>query len=206
MICTFSHIFCNYKAVCAVKIEVFNLTRFAILVEHFLDSGEVLNAKEVNKKENVWIFWKTRVDVYDSLIQLGIPLEDHVDTCSTIKNLKEIYSDSEYILTLNEKKKVPVNISLYESSTATTLLEAAFHGIVALYASKCKRLGKKQFKQIIPDIDEDDDLSFLRETRFYSKKMYPIFISEAISKGWDDKRILIASQGWRILNNKVLAV
>lgn len=204
---TFVHIFCNVKAVKAVKIETFNMSRFIIFAEHFLNTeGEMLSVKEVNERENIWCFWISKVDVTRRGIPMGVSLEKHIKSTNDFEDLKSIYHDSNYILTFNAFKHPSVNVSLHENCTTNQQLEAAFQAIVIYYALVTLKTKDKRLRQIADSFKPCDknsafndsiNLELLKLTRQYTKDVFPTLLTRAEKAGFNLNYVLIPSGEWR---------
>lgn len=144
---TFLHIFCNYKAVRAVNMEVFNMSRLMSTVNNFLMTGEVLSPSEANRAENVWFL------ILESYpFHLGISLSEHQDLIRTFEDQKE----QKYVIS---RKNEEFFVSIQKSATSQEIVKSLFHGMLLnekagvviadrgiddkfdIFVEKCKLLG-----------------------------------------------------------------
>lgn len=49
------HLYANYKAVTSVVMSTLNKSRFQILVNHYLATGEIASPEYVNQQESVFV-------------------------------------------------------------------------------------------------------------------------------------------------------
>ncbi|KAI7685943.1 RUS1 family -like protein [Sarcoptes scabiei] len=58
-----SHVYCNYKAIRAVRMQIFNAKRLAIFLDHFHHNEfDKLSVKTINLEENIWFFQQNDSD------------------------------------------------------------------------------------------------------------------------------------------------
>ncbi len=197
---TLLHIYANYRAVKSVSMETFNMSRFAIFIENYLNKkGEVPSVKNVNLKENVWFFTSDRFDECNNTIPIGVSLQTHIKSSHQLMSLIELYKDAKYILTFDSTRKIPINISLNVNFNPSTLLEAVFQASVILFARRTFNTSDHKLQQIIEVLGSEttDWTELLKLSRKYTIDSFEDLSTKATIKGWDLNRVLITPKDWR---------
>lgn len=150
---TFLHVFCNYKAVRAVNIEVFNMSRLKSTIKRYFQSGEVLTPPQANQIENVWFFIPEPND-----IRLGVTLSQHGD----LKRLLDDSKHQKYIISIKNTKSF---VSIQKYAQHLDIIKSVFHSISAIdnfdmtsdtidekfniFVTKCEKAGWNLEKQLL---------------------------------------------------------
>jgi hypothetical protein len=180
--------------------ETFNMSRFAIFIENYLNkNGEIPSVKNVNLQENVWFFRSDRFDECNNTIPTGVSLQTHIKSSHQLMSLIELYKDAKYILTFDSTRKIPINISLNVNFNPLTLLEAVFQASVILFARRTFKTSDHKLQQIIEVLGSEttDWTELLKLSRKYTIDSFEDLSTKATIKGWDLNRVLITPQDWR---------
>ncbi|XP_037670062.1 RUS family member 1 isoform X2 [Choloepus didactylus] len=95
------HIYANYRAVRAIVMETLNEGRLRLVLEHFLQRGEVLSPTSANQMEPLWTgFWP-----FLSL-SLGVPLHHLVSSVLELQQLTEGHQEP-YLLHWDQSRIWP---------------------------------------------------------------------------------------------------
>lgn len=205
LIFTIIHLFANYRGVKSLKIPIFNLSRFGIAVRRFLRQEGSLGLHVINDLEPVWFFSGCS---FGNRLNLGLPLKSHVNKLKLLQLLCEIYADDKYILTIDARSK-GINVSFAENSDNMTTLTACFQAVLIIQA-------------LDMDVNDNDNLDFrvqslgrlaqagdrqielLKQSKSLVHDIFPSFLKEVHSQGWDLSRCLISQGDWKysLINNK----
>lgn len=213
LIFTVIHLFANYKGVKSLKIPIFNLTRFGIAVRRFLRSEGSLSLHVINDLEPVWFFSGCS---FENRLNLGMPLKAHVKDLKSLRLLCQIYSGDKYILTIDSKTK-GINISFDEESDNMTTLTACFQAFLLIQALDHENVddnGNLDFRvdsliKLVPHDGREGErriellMQLLRQSKSLAHDMFPSFLKELHTQGWDLSRCLISQGDWKYwLTNK----
>lgn len=181
--------------------ETFNMSRYIIFVQHFLDrlssGGIALSVSEVNKKENVWCFWPSNVEKIRDKIKLGVSVESHVRKPQDLKNFKNIFHGSNYLLTTSVNNSI-INISLNEDCSVQQQLEAVFHACVIDYAKTRSKSDDWGIQQIIDEVNSSNcSLDLIKLTRKFTIDTFPNMAYKTQQAGWNIEYILFTPGEWR---------
>ncbi|KAJ3324300.1 hypothetical protein HDV06_000339 [Boothiomyces sp. JEL0866] len=64
---TIFHVYANFKAVTSLSLKTLNTQRLHIIIQHYMKTGIILNAKQVSSRENVWSLFRTPIRIGISL-------------------------------------------------------------------------------------------------------------------------------------------
>lgn len=187
------HLYSNYRAVKAVSMESINLSRFVILVEHYLQTKTIIPVKEANKHENIWFFKKDHH--YD--IPLGVSLQKQIKSVDQLNSLMTI--NSNYILTFDTSKRPSICISLNKNANQTVMVEALFQAIIILYSRKMIKSNDQKIQEIINEFSNNSSkqLKLIKLTRELTLTLCRQMIKEASLIGWNFDCILFTYDEWR---------
>ncbi|XP_054168037.1 RUS family member 1-like [Oppia nitens] len=218
---TILHIFANYRAVKAVSLETFNLSRFVITVDNWLKTGRILSVREANNRENVWFFWRDLSNGYCDNIATGVSLRDHL-CYFEMKIYQTQDNDFQYVLNYDQsmfwRSPTPcVNISLKKGFETTALLKSIFQAIVLLSGYENCHKNNRIFYRLkvmeemlgamkLLDYSLDDSNNFMNQLSNYkilqyshqfTTKWWSEFTDNLVAEGWDLSKVLITPDEWR---------
>ncbi|ERM98082.1 hypothetical protein AMTRI_Chr10g70 [Amborella trichopoda] len=178
---TLFHLFANYKAVRCLCLTTLNTERTSILLQHFMDTGQVLSPQRVSRMEHVlpvWInFWGSKSSSFlYRRIKLGVRISSlkHIEMVELFNLASSLYKKGKYVLL--EKEKI-VEVIAHKESTAADILQSYIHALMlASYSEKG---------------------SSHAESCLWVDRYYSIFITKLKSSGWNVDRLLAPSIIWR---------
>ena len=208
LIFTVIHLFANYRGVKSLKIPIFNLSRFGIAVQRFLRAEGSLGLHDINDLEPVWFFSGCSIG---NRLHLGLPLKAHVADLKLLQLLCQIYSEDKYILTIDRKSK-GISISFDEKSDNMTTLTACFQALIIIHALDRDADDNQNLdfrvqslsKLVHTDEKGERWMELLKQSKSLAHDMFPSFLKELHSEGWDLSRCLISQGDWKysLINNK----
>ncbi|XP_058070402.1 protein root UVB sensitive 3 isoform X2 [Magnolia sinica] len=179
---TVFHMYANYKAVRCLSLTTLNNERSSILLQHFMETGQVLSPQQVSLMEHVlpvWTsLWRSKsAKLLHKHIHLGVrvSLLKHSEMMELLGATGSHYNKVNYILL--ERKGV-VSIITHKQSTAADVLQSFIHALVV--ASLVDKTG-----------------SVHAESHLWMDKYYTVFITKLQSSGWKTERLLSPSIVWR---------
>ncbi|XP_045784686.1 RUS family member 1 isoform X2 [Maniola jurtina] len=130
------HMLFNYFAVRAVCLATLNEPRFMLLIERYLKREVIATPSEINSLEPI-IFYQLGSNLLDLKIcgfqmKLGQSLQHIVQyspEASYLKTIKKIYSETQYIIIPNMKKRI-MHVFIKENATVNNILRAYFHAVL----------------------------------------------------------------------------
>ncbi|KAF9624224.1 hypothetical protein IFM89_008162 [Coptis chinensis] len=179
---TMGHPLTNYRAVCCLSLTTLNAERCLILLQHFMQSGQVLSPQQVSEVEHIlplwasswcsktskWIHRKIRMGVRVSSLGHS-EMKDLFDAaCSHYKKVKYLLMEREGV----------ISVVVHKESTAADVLQSYVHALV---------LGSFISKPS----------SSHAESRVWMDKNYEVFITKLQSSGWKTERLLASSITWK---------
>lgn len=170
------------------------MSRFAILVDNYMKTNEILTVENTNYVENIWFFTSDIYDRCNYAIGVGVSIDSHIKSANELQKLKEVYSDANYMLTYESKRKIPVNISLKRNYNSDTLLESVFQSLVIQFTHRSDGFNDKQLLEI--SNERSDNNRLLKLTRNYTRKSFNNFKQRCSAVGWDLTRVLIFPCEW----------
>ncbi|XP_012944155.1 RUS family member 1 [Aplysia californica] len=204
---TFLHIFANYKAVAAVRMETINQTRLYFITRWYLEKEEVLDVKTVNQLEPVIFPIRRTMN-----INLGVSFSEITQSGVSFAVLRDVYERSmtEYILGVDFKRR-EINIVLSQSSDTLDQLQACFHAELINFivekvqkgeelTSKLQKLGKL-VEESLHSESENQALfqSILSTSLLYTEGYMNAWTRGLHTQGWVTETALLAADEWRAL-------
>lgn len=127
IIFTSLHLFSNYRAVKALRMDSLNETRYRILVSHFMKTGKIRSIKETNSKEPLFpALWESR----KCSLVFGCSLQN-------VLAHKELYNllspHIKYLVTVDQSVRPTVRIILNKMADIRDVLLATFEAEVLAY-------------------------------------------------------------------------
>uniref|UniRef100_A0A453INR6 Root UVB sensitive protein C-terminal domain-containing protein n=1 Tax=Aegilops tauschii subsp. strangulata TaxID=200361 RepID=A0A453INR6_AEGTS len=171
----------NYKAVQSLSLSTLNYERTSILLQYFMEHGEVLTPEQVSKQEHILPFWSSwrkllRVKLPHELVHLGAKASmlAHSDMLLIAKT-RSYYTNANYFLL---DKDGSVCIFIHKQAVATDVLKSFVHGLVlARFMQKSK--------------------SCHTEAHQWMDEKYNTFISKLKVEGYSTERLLSHSIVWK---------
>lgn len=112
------HLFANWKSLSCVQFATLNRQRCSLVLQEFLQTGNVPSPYEVSRLEKVVIPpWKG----YNEWIIMGATLKEAFRSGSELREALDLYRDCRYLLTRKDKN---VLIVLHESCRPQDIFQA----------------------------------------------------------------------------------
>ncbi|XWS34191.1 hypothetical protein CRYUN_Cryun21dG0019300 [Craigia yunnanensis] len=179
---TMFHMYANYKAVRCLALDSLNFERSSILLQHFIETGQVLSPKQVSTMEPVLPLWTTlrlskSAKLLHTDVKLGLRVSslDHLEMANLLNSARPFYRKAKYLLV--ERKGI-VSVIMHKDSSAADTLKSYIHALVMANLMDEKR-------------------SLHLESQSWMDKQYEIFIHKLKSSGWKTERLLSPSIIWK---------
>ncbi|OMO93493.1 hypothetical protein CCACVL1_06483 [Corchorus capsularis] len=179
---TMFHIYANYKAVRCLALDSLNFERSSILLQHFIETGQVLSPKQVSTMEHVLPLWTTlRWSKSDKFLHtrviLGIRVSslDHHEMANLLNSAVSFYKTAKYLLV--ERQGI-VSVIIHKDSTAADILKSYIHALVMTNLM-------------------DEKASLHLESQAWMDKQYEDLVQKLKSRGWKTERLLSPSVIWK---------
>uniref|UniRef100_A0A0D9Z3W5 DUF647 domain-containing protein n=1 Tax=Oryza glumipatula TaxID=40148 RepID=A0A0D9Z3W5_9ORYZ len=134
---TIFHMYANYKAVQSLSLTTLNYERSSIMLQYFMDNGEVLTPEQVSKQEHILPFWSS----WRKLLRIKLPHEH-------IAKTRPYYRNENYFLL---DKGGSVHIFIHKQAAATDILMSFIHGLVLAHLMQKSRSGHAEARQWIDE-------------------------------------------------------
>ncbi|WCJ22113.1 hypothetical protein M5689_004215 [Euphorbia peplus] len=178
---TVFHMYANYRAVRCLVLTSLNMQRSSILLQHFMEKGQVLSPEQVSKMEHIlprWItFWCSgTVKLLHTHICLGARISslDHQEMMELLHSVRS-HKKAKYLLAEN---KGIVSVIMHKNSTSSDILQSFIHALV------------------MANIMEESKSVYL-DSQLWMDKHYEVFLQKLSSSGWKTQRLLSQSIVWR---------
>ncbi|ONK76182.1 uncharacterized protein A4U43_C03F24790 [Asparagus officinalis] len=180
---TLFHMFANYMAVRCLSLTTLNNERCSLLLQHFMETGQVLSPQQISRMEHVFPIWVSswssggKTKSYHKHIRLGAKVSSlkHADMMELSGLASSHYKKATYLLL---EKKGYVHVLIHKHLTASDILQAFIHALViANYLDKSKAVHT--------------------ESRLWMDEKYTVFLAKLKSAGWTTERLLSPSIAWR---------
>ncbi|XP_044490708.1 protein root UVB sensitive 3 [Mangifera indica] len=178
---TMFHMYANYKAVRCLALTSLNLERMSILLQHFMETDQVLSPDQVSTMEHVLPIWITSCSKNSKLlhkqVDLGLRVSslDRQEMMELLHSAGSFYTKAKYMLL--ERKGIIVVI-VHKDSTAAEVLYSYIHALVMANLKKGTN-------------------TIHSESQSWMDKHYEGFIEKLKSSGWKTERLLSHSIIWR---------
>ncbi|TYG90502.1 hypothetical protein ES288_A12G187000v1 [Gossypium darwinii] len=179
---TMFHMYANYKAVRCLSLDSLNFERSSILLQHFIESGQVLSPKEVSTMEHVLPLWTTlrlskSAKPLHTNVKLGLRVStlDHSEMANFLTSAGSFYNEAKYLLV---ERKGTVSVVVHKDSTAEDILKSYIHALVVVNFT----VGQK---------------SLHLECQSWMDKHYESFVQKLKLAGWKAGRLLSHSIIWK---------
>ncbi|XP_074317514.1 protein root UVB sensitive 3-like isoform X2 [Silene latifolia] len=179
---TMFHMYANYKAVRCLSLNSLNGERSSLLLQHFMETGQVLSAQRVSSEEHVLplclSLWS--LEKFKSLhrsIHLGVKVSslDHKEIMEVFHHAESYYMEAKYILL---ERKGKISIVVHKDSTSADVVQSYVHALVMASL-----------------MDKNTSLHF--ESRSWMDKHYEDFLKKLETSGWKTERLLTHSVVWK---------
>ncbi|EEF50749.1 conserved hypothetical protein [Ricinus communis] len=178
---TMFHMYANYRAVRCLVLTSLNMQRSSILLQHFMETGQVLSPEQVSGMEHIlprWTnFWRTKhVKLLHSRMCLGVRVSslDHQELMELLHSAGS-HKKAKYLLM---ERKGTINILIHKNSTTSDVLQSFIHALV------------------MAKLMEENNSTYL-ESQSWMDKHYELFLGKLSSSGWKTERLLSQSIIWR---------
>ncbi|KAF3431582.1 hypothetical protein FNV43_RR26313 [Rhamnella rubrinervis] len=179
---TFFHMYANYKAVKCLALNSLNPQRTSILLQHFMETGQVLTPEQVSRMEYilpVWIFSKglKNSKLIHTQVHLGVRVSslNHPELVDLLHSAGSHYRKAKYLLV--ETKGI-IYVVVHKDSTATDVLQSFIHALATATLT-------------------DKNRSVHTESQSWMDRQYAIFLQKLKSSGWKTERLLSPSILWK---------
>lgn len=179
---TMFHMYANYKAVRCLVLTSLNTQRSSILLQHFMETGQVLSPEQVSKMEHILPIWaSSRRSKGLKLIHMRVRLGVRVSSLSQpelsdlLHHAGSHYRKAKYILV--ERKGV-INVIMHKDSTAVDILQSFVHAHVM-----ATLMGKTS--------------SIHTESQLWIDREFELFLQKLKLSGWKTERLLSPSISWK---------
>ena len=189
------HLLANYRAVCFVVMETYNLPRLQLSVQHFLQTHHVLNPKQIAKLDPVL----SRPGLFCS-VRPGLRLADVMQSVD-LKKMAE--SSPAYMVGFNHLQRV-INIAFSVDAQPSDILKGCVHALLLDVLLKNHGRGKP-VSTAFPDVNEflestnilEMDGNLFLESHKMVDTLYVDFEEQARIQGWDLKVCHLGVDEWR---------
>ncbi|XP_015630297.1 protein root UVB sensitive 3 isoform X2 [Oryza sativa Japonica Group] len=151
---TIFHMYANYKAVQSLSLTTLNYERSSILLQYFMDNGEVLTPQQVSKQEHILPYWSSwrkflRIKLPHEHVHLGAKASrlTHPDLLQIAKT-RPYYRNENYFLL---DKEGSVHIFIHKQAAATDILMSFIHGLVLAHLMQKSKSGHAEARQWIDE-------------------------------------------------------
>ncbi|XP_074599805.1 RUS family member 1 [Brevipalpus obovatus] len=193
------HIYCNYKAVRAVKFEILNQARVAASVDQFLVHGDVLTVQEANNRENVWFFIAER---WAGFTRFGVSISDHLESDRRATQVdRRSINKLGFLATYDSSGGIPLLVSFLKDKTDTRMkLRAIFFAhIMYLVATRdyiMVTIFPKIMEKVVENAHNDD---YMRaQCADIVENLFEDYYNQLVDEEWDLDEIIFLEDGWRI--------
>ncbi|XP_010554276.1 PREDICTED: protein root UVB sensitive 3 isoform X2 [Tarenaya hassleriana] len=169
-------------AVRCLVLNSLNFERSSVLLQNFMETGQVLSPKQVSSMEHVLPVWITSVrssnlKLLHRRVQLGVRISSlpRQQMMLLLKGAGDSYKKDKYLLV---HRKGNVSVILHKDSAATDVLQSYTHGLVLANL-----------------MDGSKDL--YSEGQSWMDKHYEEFLEKMKRAGWKTERLLSPSITWR---------
>ncbi|XXG46618.1 hypothetical protein AAC387_Pa02g1419 [Persea americana] len=181
---TVFHMYANYRAVRCLSLFTLNNERSSILLQHFMETGQVLSPQQVSQMEHVlpvWIFcWSSnRVKPLHKHIHLGVRVSSlkHPEMMNFLGAAGSHYKKEKYLLL---ERGGAIGVVMHKESMAADILQSFIHALVMASL-----------------MDKRKSNSLHAESHLWMAKYYAVFIKKLQLLGWKTERLLSPSVVWR---------
>ncbi|EXB44838.1 hypothetical protein L484_026418 [Morus notabilis] len=179
---TMFHMYANYKAVQCLALNSLNPQRSSILLQHFMETGQVLSPEQVSKREHILPVWTSLQSSKNSkLIHTRVRLGVRVSSLSRLE-LKGLlhyagshYRKAKYLLV--ERNGI-ISVIMHKDSTAADVLQSFVHAHVM-------------------ETLTDKNNSVHTESQSWMDGNYEVFLQKLKLSGWKTERLLSPSISWK---------
>ncbi|KAH7660676.1 Root UVB sensitive family protein [Dioscorea alata] len=182
LLLTLFHMYANYKAVRCLSLKTLNNERSSLLLQCFMETGQVLSPQQVSSMEHVFPAWlwswssSCTATLYRH-ITLGVKVSSlkHSDAMELAGSASLHYKKVNYLLL---ERDGHIQVIIHKQSTPQDILQSFIHALVIL-----KLLDKAKAVHI--------------ESRQWMDDNYTVFLAKLRSAGWSTERLLSHSIVWR---------
>ncbi|KAI5097089.1 RUS1 family protein C16orf58-like isoform X1 [Silurus meridionalis] len=179
------HLFANFKAVRSVVMETLNEARLAIVLRQYLLDGQILGPAEGNRREPVFLEYKTDVPV-----KLGVRLGDAVKGPQELQ-LALRNNTRSYIIAIQNGS---VCVCLSADASARDEIMAACQAVcISTVLSSSPQHGALSHLTRIRDSWE-----LVSESHQLMERIFQPFFTGLEKAGWETERTLLNWDEWRV--------
>ncbi|XP_031388262.1 protein root UVB sensitive 3 isoform X2 [Punica granatum] len=179
---TIFHMYANYKAVQCLALTSLNAKRSAILLQHFMKTGQVLSPTQVSKMEHILPTFiissgPKNLQLLHKCIKLGARVSslNQQEIMGLMRSAKSHQKKGRYLLV---ERNGNLSIIAHKDATASDILQSYIHALVEGHLA----------------IDHSSAHS---DSQSWIDKNYTEFLQKLKSSGWNTERLLSPSVVWR---------
>ncbi|XP_054008106.1 RUS family member 1 [Hylaeus anthracinus] len=219
------HLYANYSAVKALRLNSLNEDRFALIVKGYFTNEVIPEPEEVNKNESVLLLTKPTMSVCGFNVKMGVSLatliqKDIIPTSDTELSLK-LFLDRKYLISIDVQDRT-IFVCLKKDAQPHDVLEAYFHAcLCGLFICMSLKVPLDLFlKPEVSDpsyplmrlyvlskkcstssnsVHSSKAIESIYATNLLISSEYKAFISGLESKGWITETNLLPVAAWRFL-------
>ncbi|PON64665.1 Root UVB sensitive family [Trema orientale] len=179
---TMFHMYANYKAVRCLALTSLNPQRSSILLQHFMETGQVLSPEQVSKMEHILPIWASSrrskgLKLMHMRVRLGVRVSSlsQPELSDLLRHAGSHYRKAKYILV--ERRGV-INVIMHKDSTAADILQSFVHAhVMATLTGKTS--------------------SIHTESQLWIDREFELFLQKLKLSGWKTERLLSPSISWK---------
>ena len=174
------HLYGNYRAVRALKMEFVNLLRLQIIIRHYLRHGEILSIEKTNNEEPLFLSFFTRATEYE----MGAKLAS--GSGGQFTSLERGF--------IIQKRGDKFYIALEENFLSHTILESIFYTELSIHLKKSRGYALPWDEELQPKSDVfSNEQSGIAE----NYRLFGDFSSKFDGSEWYVDLIKITTSPWR---------
>ena len=184
-----THLFASYRALSNVQFKTFNEQRFYLLMQRYLQDGQVSSPEQVRQMESVilpyatdlsqpiHLSWLSKLKALSksimtrkpSFVTFGSSIMDACASSDQLRQLITLFQCEKYLLNVHNNH---LHVVINTEATPTDNLRAYFHAI-------------KLQKQLESTKDWTENHELIQETLEWTNKHFDGFVQQLETHGWD---------------------
>ncbi|KAK7084566.1 hypothetical protein SK128_005218 [Halocaridina rubra] len=208
ILCVFLHLFTNYMAVRAVKMESLNRPRLLHILHSWFSSGAVQDISQANLAEPLFTGPAFIRDYFPFgfRLSLGSSLTEAMQIYKKESDVRDIYTkaletlmEDNYLL-VSDVRQRHFFVIYRREITPHQELEAFFTAyLTVLNYAHFKENMMIALEHVARGISAHTSTSdMVASVRILAKKAFPVFLQNIQEKGWNTNKLLLAADEWRI--------
>ncbi|XP_012277949.1 RUS1 family protein C16orf58 homolog [Orussus abietinus] len=127
------HLYANYSAVKALRLNSVNEDRLAIIVQEYLTEKNIPGPEHVNKRESVFLFQNPSKKLCGFTIKMGVSLKSMVQKnaimLDDLEMITNLFQKRKYLIAVDIKRKT-IFVSFTKCAESRDVLRAYFHSCI----------------------------------------------------------------------------